>query len=468
MNKQLKPEHPIVLIDDEEAILLAVDTTLRMAGFDHIMTCSDSREAMALIQKHHASVILLDLIMPHINGQDLLVKIVSEFPDIPVIIATVAVEPKTVVECMKQGAFDYLVKPVEAERLRTTVVNALHFSALQQENLALKQSMLSEEAVAPDAFSEIKTRSRKMFSIFKYLELISKTSQAVLITGETGVGKELIARAVHTLSGLSGPFVSVNVAGLDDNIFSDTLFGHVKGAFTGADSNRQGLIEEAASGTLLLDEIGDLSPSSQVKLLRLLQESEYRPIGMDKTKTASARIVASTNEHLDILRNSGKFRKDLLFRLQVHHIHIPPLRKRLEDIPLLLAHFLSLAAEELNKKMPTYPKELVPLLQTFPYPGNIRELKSMVFDALSRHTKGVMTLRTFQEYIEAQQRPEADRNPSGETVGIIFPDQLPTIEETTQALVEEALIRAGGNQSLAARLLGISQQAVSKRLQKVK
>jgi len=468
MKKKLKPTCPILLVDDEEAILLAVDTTLRMAGYDHVMTCNDSREVMALIEKHHASVILLDLIMPHINGQDLLVEIVSEFPDIPIIIATVAVEPNTVVECMKQGAFDYLVKPVEAERLRTTVANALHFSELRQENLALKNSMLNEDTAPLDAFSDIVTRNRKMLSIFKYLELISKTNQAVLITGETGVGKELFARAVHALSGLPGSFVSVNVAGLDDNIFSDTLFGHVKGAFTGADLHRLGLIEEASAGTLLLDEIGDLSLSSQVKLLRLLQESEYRPLGMDKTKTANARIVASTNEHLNILRNSGKFRKDLLFRLQVHHIHIPPLRERTDDIPLLLDHFLSTAATELKKKVPTYPKELVPLLQTYLYPGNVRELKAMVFDAASRHTKGILPLQVFQDYIKAQ-RNLGETSASPDVIEqIIFPRNLPTIEETTQALVDEAMKRADGNQSLAARLLGISQQAVSKRLQKGK
>lgn len=468
MNQKLKPAYPILVIDDEEAILMAIDTTLRLAGFNHIIACQDSRNAMALIAEHHAQVILMDLMMPHINGQELMVEIAAEFPDIPVIIITVAAEPKTVVKCMKMGAFDYLVKPVDADRLRTTVINAQHFSELQQENLALKNSMLTDEFSHIDAFSSIVTRNRKMLSIFKYLELISKTSQAVLITGETGVGKELVAKAIHELSGISGPFVSVNVAGLDDNIFSDTLFGHVKGAFTGADAHRMGLIEEAASGTLLLDEIGDLSLSSQVKLLRLLQESEYRPLGMDKTKKAHVRMVASTNEGLAELRNSGKFRKDLLFRLQVHHVHIPPLRDRLDDIGLLLNHFIRLAATELNKKVPSYPKELSALLQTYSFPGNIRELKAMVFDAVSRHTRGILTLQGFQNYLDAQRPHGQAIAPPEDVDAIVFPINLPTIEEVTQALLDEAMRRANGNQSLAARLLGISQQAVSKRLQKGK
>lgn len=468
MKQKLKPAYPILVIDDEEAILMAIDTTLRMAGFNHIITCRDSRNAMPLIEEHHAQVILMDLMMPHINGQELLAEIAAEFPDIPVIIITVAVDPKTVVRCMKMGAFDYLVKPVDADRLRTTVINAQHFSELQQENLALKNSMLTDDLSPIDAFSSIVTRNRKMLSIFKYLGLISKTSQAVLITGETGVGKELVAKAIHDLSGVSGPFVSVNVAGLDDNIFSDTLFGHVKGAFTGADAHRMGLIEEASSGTLLLDEIGDLSPSSQVKLLRLLQESEYRPLGMDKTKKAHVRMVASTNEGLNELRNSGKFRKDLLFRLQVHHVHIPPLRDRLDDIGLLLNHFIRLAAAELNQKVPSYPKELSALLQTYSFPGNIRELKAMVFDAVSRHTKGILSLQGFQRYLDAQRPLGRAIVPPEDAENILFPARLPTIEEATEALLNEAMKRANGNQSLAARLLGVTQQAVSKRLQKGK
>ena len=461
-----RPPNPIMVIDDEESILLSVDTTLRMAGFDYIITCQDSRNARSLLEKHGAEVILLDLTMPHITGQELLTEFTAEFPEVPIIIITVEVDTNTAVDCIRKGAFDYLVKPVESKRLVTTVMNALHFSELQRENIALKNTMLTQEAERITAFSDIITNNPKMLSIFNYLDLISVTSHAVLITGETGVGKELVAKSLHTLSGLSGEFVSVNVAGLDDNIFADTLFGHVKGAFTGAETDRSGLVEQAFGGTLLLDEIGDLSFSSQVKLLRLLQESEYRPLGMDKTKKSNVRVIASTNESLNALRTSGKFRKDLLFRLQTHHVHLPPLRERLDDIPILLEYFVQQAAAELNKNAPSYPKELIHLLQTYSFPGNIRELHAMVVDAVSRHERGILSMQAFKDYIHARYEEGTVEAIAGEVREIIFPANLPTIEEATQALVDEAMKRANGNQSLAARLLGISQQAVNKRLKK--
>ena len=461
-----RPSNPIIVIDDEEAILLSVDTTLRMAGFDYVITCQDSRKATALIEKHGAEVILLDLTMPHVSGQELLTEITTDFPEIPIIIITVEVDTNTAVDCIRKGAFDYLVKPVDSKRLVTTVMNALHFSELQRENLALKNTMLTQEAERLDAFTEIVTGNPKMRSIFNYLDLISITNHAVLITGETGVGKELVAKSIHMLSGLSGEFVSVNVAGLDDNIFADTLFGHVKGAYTGADTERSGLVEQAFGGTLLLDEIGDLNAASQVKLLRLLQEGEYRPLGMDKTKKAQVRVVASTNKTLNSLRTSGKFRKDLLFRLQTHHVHLPPLRERLDDIPLLTDHFVQKVSLELNKKAPTYPKELISLLQTYSFPGNIRELHAMIVDAVSRHDKGILSTRSFKEYIKSRYEEGGIEAIAGEVNEIIFPTVLPTIEEATEALVNEAMKRADGNQSLAARLLGISQQAVNKRLKK--
>ncbi len=460
--------YPIIIIDDEESILLSMDTNLRMAGFENILSCSDSRLVMNLIAEHHAEVVFLDLTMPHINGQELLATIKEDYPDIPVIIFTGTVDVDTAVQCIKNGAFDYIVKPVEADRLIATTKQAIAFRELQRENMSLKKQIFNEELENPDAFSDIITINSKMMSVFKYVESIAQTSQAVLITGETGVGKELFAKTIHTLSRLNGPFVTVNVAGLDDNVFSDTLFGHVKGAFTGAEKHRRGLVEQASNGTLLLDEIGDLSISSQVKLLRLLQESEYRSLGMDETKLAKARIMASTNEDLFTVHKSGKFRKDLLYRLQTHHIQIPPLRERMDDIPLLLEFFLEKAAKSFKIPKPSYPRELIDLMQTFSFPGNVRELQAMVFDAVSRHKSKILSMTVFTDYIK-KQRNNGRIHPASENTGRIqFPAVLPTIEETSQALVKEAMKRSKGNQSLAARLLGISQQAVNQRLKKIK
>lgn len=470
MYKKQHPQHPIVVIDDEEQILLSIDTTLRMAGMNNIVTCKDSRQVMNILASHSAEVILLDLTMPHIDGEELLAMINNEFPDIPVIIVTGAIEVETAVRCMKSGAFDYVVKPVEEGRLLSAVNHGIAFRELKLENLALKQHMLSDTLENRELFSEIVTNNKKMLAIFQYIESIAHTSQPVMITGETGTGKELIARAIHRSSGRKGNFVAVNVAGLDDNVFTDTLFGHVKGAFTGADTARQGLVEQAAGGTLMLDEVGDLSNASQVKLLRFLQEGEYLPLGVDSPKQADVRIIAVTNEDLPTLIKTGKFRKDLNYRLRTHRIHVLPLRERIDDVPFLVDHFLEVAAHELSKEKPTPPGELFALLGTYSFPGNIRELRSMVFDAMSSQQSSRLSLQVFKSNI-AKEQGDVLASIGSEKTGtelIKFAGILPTIKQATKSLIEEALQRAKGNQTIAASMLGITQQALSKRLKQEK
>jgi DNA-binding NtrC family response regulator len=273
------------------------------------------------------------------------------------------------------------------------------------------------------------------------------------------VGKELIAQSIHTLSGKPGKLIVVNVAGLDDNVFSDTLFGHVAGAFTGAEKARSGLIEQAAGGTLLLDEIGDLALSSQIKLLRLLQEREYLPLGSDRTRHSDARIIAATNQDLWTLEKKGAFRKDLIYRLSTHTLTLPPLRHRLLDIPLLLDRFVCQAADELDKPIPELPKPLIEQMETYPFKGNIRELKSMVYDALSRYKKGPITADLFKGLDTSGPGKGVEGHGSG---------PLPPLKEASRDLVEKAMHQTKGNQSEAAVILGISQQALSKRLQKLR
>jgi DNA-binding NtrC family response regulator len=467
-----KPADPILIVDDEQSILLAIDTTLQMAGLNHVMICSDSRQVPGLLAARTFDLLLLDLNMPHLDGRELLAQVAGTHPELPVIIITGAIDIDTAVQCMKSGAFDYIVKPIEGDRLMAAVERALAFRELKRENQALKQHILSHALEKPEAFAAIITRDKKMLSIFQYVESIARTSQPVLIRGETGVGKELIARSLHSLSGRRGAFVPINVAGLDDNVFSDTLFGHVKGAFTGADKDRRGLIEQAAAGTLFLDEIGDLSPASQVKLLRLLQEGEYLPLGQDEAKKADVRVVASTNADLWKRQQEGKFRNDLNYRLRTHRIYIPPLRERTADIALLLDHFLELAARQLNQPKPDVPGELIPLINTYAFPGNVRELQTLVFDAVSRHKEGPLSLEVFEAHIRRQQDRDRDYGQSSPVSGteaqpalLRFSSRLPTLKQAGRLLVAEALKRSGGNQSKAARLLGISQQALSKRLQ---
>ncbi len=276
-----------------------------------------------------------------------------------------------------------------------------------------------------------------------------------------------MANAIHKLNLRGGTFIPVNIAGLDDNIFADTLFGHRKGAFTGADQARSGLLEQASGGTLFLDEIGDLSPASQVKLLRLLQDGEYFPLGSDVGKRSDARVVVATNQDIQALQESGKFRKDLYYRLCAHHVSIPPLRERLEDLPVLLDHFLERASETLGKNKPTPPRELLTLLSTYRFPGNIRELQSMILDAVSSHKSGKLSMEAFKFYLR-QKQPVLDMDSKrlrpGEKLMVSFSERLPTLKQTEQLLISEAMKRAHHNQAIAAQWLGITKQALNKRL----
>jgi DNA-binding NtrC family response regulator len=469
------PSRPVLLVDDEEQFLLSASFTLSADGINNVSTCHDSRDVMPLLSKQDFSVIALDMNMPHVSGWELLPMIVQDFPDIPVIVITGIDEVETAVECMKSGASDFMSKPVDDARLVTSIRHAIEKREIQSENALLKQYLLSDRLEHPEAFSPIVTGSNAMRSIFQYVEAIARTSMPVLITGETGVGKELIARAIHELSGRAGEFVPLNVAGVDDTLFSDTLFGHERGAFTGADRDRKGLIERAAGGTMFLDEIGDLALESQVKLLRLLQEAKYYPIGSDVPKLSDARVIVATNRDIASMQEKDEFRKDLYYRLRTHHIHIPPLRERKEDIGLLIEHFLSKAAEALGKKRPTPPKELFTLLTTYHFPGNIRELESMIFDAVSRHESGVLSMESFKQKMGYEQPVYQTVQTAGAAVSglelpvaddkrLLFPDQLPTLKEAEQTLIEEALRRADGNRTIAAQLLGLSRRALSNRL----
>jgi len=467
MKESVYPEFPVILVDDEEQALDSFEIALRSANMNHFVRVQDSRDVMPTLSGREVEVMLLDLRMPHVSGEELLLKVNSDFPEIPVIIITGANDVETAVKCMKHGAFDYMVKPVEKSRLVSGVRRALELRELQKENRLLKAHVLFDKLQHPEAFSEIVTNSAGMRSIFQYVEAISKSPRPVLITGETGVGKELVAKAVHALSHREGDFIPVNVAGLDDNIFSDTLFGHKKGAFTGAEQARSGLIEQASGGTLFLDEIGDLSAPSQVKLLRLLQDGDFFPLGSDVAKGSNARIIVATNQDLDRLKSSGRFRKDLYYRLCDHHIHVPPLRERLEDLAILVEHFLEKASKTLDKKKPTPPDELTILLSTYQFPGNIRELESMVFNAVSSHKSGKLSMESFKSYIY-QKHPSFEIGSKQllkeKKVLLSFPEQLPTLKQAEQLLIDEAMKRTDGNQSIAALSLGITRQALNRRL----
>jgi len=468
------PEKPILVIDDEEYFLKSVELILAANGINHVETISDSRKVLPLLKKNLFSLILLDLNMPHNSGMDLLPGIIDRYPEIPVIVITAVNDVENAVFCMKSGAFDYLLKPVDETRLVSAVRRGLDITEIRLENRLLKEYLLHNRLAHPEAFARILTRSDQMRAIFQYTEAISGTNLPVLITGETGVGKELIATALHQLSGRKGEFVPVNVAGVDDTLFSDTLFGHKKGAFTGAERDRRGMIEQAAGGTLFLDEIGDLSLESQVKLLRLLQDSKYYPLGSDVARLSDSRIIVATHRDIDQMQETNQFRKDLYYRLKAHHIHIPALHERKNDIAPLINHFLEKAANSLNKKKPTAPRELYTLLANYSFPGNIRELEGMIFDAVSVHLSGVLSLKTFREKISLKSSesdlllngPESPLNNGKQKAA--FAENLPTLKEMEQLLINEAMTRANGNQRMAAEMLGITRTALNNRLRRSK
>jgi DNA-binding NtrC family response regulator len=467
MKAEMFPAQPILLVDDDHDLQRSYGYALRQNGVNNLIECMDSREVERILTKEDCAAVVLDLNMPHVSGRELLPAMTRQRPDMPVIVVTGVDDVPTAVQCMKEGAFDYVVKPVDESHLLTAIRRALDAREIRRENSLLKEHMLSGQLRHPDAFSEIVTANKTMLARFQYVEAVAQTQQPILITGETGVGKELVAKAIHMLSHRRGSFVPVNIAGLDDNVFSDTLFGHMKGAFTGASEMRRGLIEQAADGTLFLDEIGELSPASQIKLLRLLQEREYLPLGADVPKRTNARIVVATNRRLDELKDSASFRADLFYRLRSHHVDIPPLRERLDDLPLLVDHFLAKAAKALGKRKPTPPRELFSCLRAYSFPGNVRELEGMVFNAVSTHRSGILSLDSFKSVISGVRSSGSRRKPAPKAGGglVCSPTEpLPTLKEAGSILISEALRRTDGNQTLAAELLGITRQTLNRHL----
>ena len=447
-------ERPTILIlDDDEAALQSMRRTLRSHGFDDVAICDDSRKVLDMIDEHPVALLLLDLLIPHRSGEEVLADVKARHPNLPIVVVTAEQAVRPAIRCMKLGAIDYLLKPVNAERLVAVVEKGLEHGALQYECARLRAQFFGEENQDSGPFANIITDDPRMRRLFAYVDAISRGSQPVLIVGETGTGKELVARALHKASRASEPFVGVNAAGLEDSLFDDTLFGHRSGAFTGATRARRGMVEQAGAGTLFLDEIGDLSEASQVKLLRLLQEGEYYPLGSDASVRLRSRVVAATH------KDPRELRPDLYYRLRTYRVDLPPLRERLGDLPRLVDHFLGVAARELGKLKPTVPAELFLYLQNYAFPGNVRELQGVVAGAVARHERGVMSVKSFLDQIEVA---PVGGEPSTGPATLTFPFPLPTLREIERALVAEALRRMGGNQTAAARMLGVSRPTIGR------
>jgi DNA-binding NtrC family response regulator len=454
--------------DDGVALNLVKSAAARDSGVD--LSCvSSASEAFGSLAAARFDLVFLDLGLADREGTELLSDVIAIAGSALVAIVTGDSRPETIVDCMKRGAFDYVPKPAALSRFLAIFRHVRSVKELRQEINMLREE--GESGERNPAFSRIVTRSSLMFELFRSVERVARSPFAVLIAGESGVGKELVARAVHDLSGRDGAFVPVNVAALDDALFSDTLFGHVRGAYTGAEGKRRGLVVEAERGTLFLDEIGDIGPESQAKLLRFLQEGEFYPLGSDKPEKSAARLVMATNADLSGKVRQGTFRADLFYRLMIHPVAIPPLRARREDIPLLVEKFAIDAATALSRPIPRSTEAFLAALDGWQFPGNVRELSSLVHGAVSRMEGGVLPASYALDYIQSVSRRTSDpcdcgsRNPDDPALAPVFfaPDgRFLTIDEITDRQIRAALKKSADNQSLAARLLGISQSTVSR------
>ncbi|WP_337833290.1 sigma-54-dependent transcriptional regulator [Geoanaerobacter pelophilus] len=458
----------ILIIDDEPAVLSSFAAFFEDCGY-RVLKAANGYEGLDLFRQHRPDIVFTDLRMPELDGFALLSLVKEESLETPVIVISGIGVIADAIRAVKMGAFDFISKPVrDLTELEIIAKKALETKELRCEVAALRDRILDGKLLHKEAFRAIITNDPGMTRIFQYIEAISPSSQPILISGQTGTGKELVAGAIHKASGRKGQFVPLNLGGLDDQMFSDTLFGHLKGAYTGADRLREGMITQAANGTLFLDEIGELTDSSQVRLLRLLQEQEYFPLGSDAPRKSSARVVAATNRDLTVMVKEGRFRQDLFYRLCTHQVQLPPLARRKEDIPLLLDYFLDEAATTMNKPKPAITPELYHYLNTYAFPGNVRELKSMAYDAVARHKHGSLPKESF---VNAMGKGLGAESFSHEETLALIPvagDRMPTLKEAEEALVSKALQLADGNQGVAARYLGITRQGLNKMLNRKK
>lgn len=444
----------ILLVDDDPAVAQTLAAILRESGSSEVQHCGDGVEALAAIERGPPALVLLDLRMPRGDGETLLVTLQQRWPAIPVVVVTGEAEVGTAVRCMKLGAADYLLKPIHGELLLATVARCLEGIELRREAERLRRGFFDGGPVRTPAFRPILTQDRGMQRLFHFIEAIARSSQPVLIRGETGTGKELVARALHECGRAGKPFIAVNVAGLDDALVADALFGHVAGSFTGSVGARTGLIGSAEDGTLFLDEIGDLSPASQVKLLRLIQEREYHPVGSDSPRPLRARIVAATH------RDPRELREDLYYRLRFYEACIPALRERRGDLEPLFRHFVERAARDLGREPPRVPEEVFVHLRDQPFPGNVRQLEGLAHAVVARCGGETLQVEQVLEVLGAGGAPApAEAAGAG---AIAFPEPMPSMTEIERSAVAEALRRCSGNQSAAARMLGLSRPTIAR------
>ena len=445
----------ILVVDDEKNYLVVLEALLSEEGYE-VLTTPNPLEALEIINNVDLDLVITDMKMPKMDGIIFLEKVKEKKPELPVIMMTAYGTIEKAVEAMKKGAFDYITKPFENEELKLNIRKAINMYRLLKENRRLTCALHSKYQ-----FGNIIGKSKKMQFIFEMIKKVAATKTTVLITGESGTGKELAAKAIHYNSPRRDrPFVSVNCGALADTLLESELFGHEKGSFTGAISMRKGRFELADGGTLFLDEVNNMSPALQVKLLRALQEREFERVGGTKTIKVDVRIIAASNRDLKESIKMGTFREDLYYRLNVVHIHLPPLRERKDDIPLLVAHFLKKYTSEIGKGEIKVSEEAFRRIYEYPWPGNIRELENAIERAVVLCEHGI---------IKPYHLPEAlqEKNPYFDLKDLSSDIKLPQVLENIEAeLIRQALVKTNYVQAKAAKLLGITKSLLQYKIKK--
>jgi two-component system response regulator PilR (NtrC family) len=455
-----KDKGRILVVDDERSMREMLEIFLAREGYS-VAACASGSEALRHLSHEDFDLVITDINMPGLSGFDLLREVREKDPGLPVLMITAYGSPDSAVQAMKKGATDYLTKPFRIEEVKTRIGGPLERRRLARENLSL-QRMLAEGGVGVGV-GGIVGKGPRIAEIVTLIARVGRSDSTVVITGESGTGKELVARAIHQVSRRAEkPFITVNCGALAEGLLESELFGHRKGSFTGAVADRKGLFEAAAGGTLFLDEITETSPGMQVKLLRALQEKEVAPVGDTRPVKVDVRVLAASNRDLPRAIREGRFREDLYYRLNVISMHVPPLRERREDIPLLVEHFLRTGGVRHGIAAPAISPAALEHLLRYPFPGNVRELENLVERGLALSQDGFLSEEVLPP--EVRDAPRTMPGPEGAEDGMKLDRLLMRYERT---LIEHALSRSGGNRTRAAELLGITFRSLRYRLKKM-
>lgn len=447
----------ILIIDDEKSILDLLSVVFKKEGYI-VETSLSAKTALELIDKEEFDLILTDIKLPQMSGMKILKYAKEKYPAMPVVMITAYGTIKQAIEALKMGAMDYIVKPFNMEELKIIVAQGLENRRMKQENVLLKKDLEEKYGM-----NNMVGKSKKMLEIYNLIEKIAVTDSTVLISGESGTGKEIAARAIHFHSRRrERPFVSINCGALPENLLESELFGHVKGSFTGAIVNKKGMFETAEKGTLFLDEVGEMSPWTQVKLLRTLQDRKVRRVGGTEEFPIDVRIIGATNQDLKKRIEEGKFREDLFYRLNVISLELPPLRNRKEDIPLLVSHFLSKYCDKMGRDMKRMAPRVMKVFESYSWPGNVRELENAIERIIAIEERETITESSLPEELISPQR-EQDRSYE------VKPgfDLNVTLDDISRNFVQQALRRTNGNLKETATLLGINYRSLRYLIEKL-